>query len=421
MQDALTRFTAALQHAAKFDVLLRQYVLIRAASIFADGSEPYPSHTDEPLTGSVDKVLANWYAAHPIPEQNDLSSDAHTLLHHINPESGTAETILLSTLPRAFSDIEKTYQQWENCQTLDQYLARVQQVIDEINAYVPLSYAEHAWLTGIVTKGLQQPLSETSCERRRLLAIVAKQVHSWLQSQQFPRFVMTLGKTELRELFPRDEAYVIATSRVLLQNLQAHPEHMEPLLLDTLPSSLEQMPPSADWSNQDVTHLLERFVLVCQLLRSLNERIEHDLYTRIGSVLGIDGHGDTATTILAEIHQWTKQHVLLPGEQLSPNAQALYEALQTIEADPRSALLVRLPREIQEVREPYEQWRTAQTRQEYLVTLQEAAREIEQRGHVGEATPRVRQLWEQFKQQFSDLSTEEQRWLIKAFNEVFRS
>jgi hypothetical protein len=421
VQDALTRFTAALQHAAQFDVLLRQYVLTRAASIFADGTEPHLSHTDESHTGSVDEVLANWYTAHPMPEQNDLSSDAHTLLRHINPESGTAETILLSTLPRAFSDIEKAYQQWENCQTLDQYLTRVQQVVDEINAYVPLSYAEHAWLTSIVTKGLQQPLSETSWERRRFLAIVAKQVHSWLQAQRFPRFVLTLGETELRELCPRDETYVIATSRVLLQNLQARPENLEPLLLDTLPSSLEQITPSADWSNQDVAHLLERFVLVCQLLRSLNKRLEHDLYARIGSVFGIDGHGDTTATILAEIHQWPKQHVLLPGEQLSPNAQALYEALQTIETDPRSALLVRLPRKIKEVREPYDQWQTSQTRQEYLGMIQEAAREIEQRGHVGEATPRVQQLWEQFRQQFSDLSTEEQRWLIKAFNEVFHS
>jgi hypothetical protein len=417
VQDALTRFAAALQRAAQFDVLLRQYVLTSTARLFAD--EQWSPGQD--TQSSISDILTHWQEAHSLPEQNDLSEDARTLLRHIHADTTTTETLLLSTLPRAFADIGQAYQQWTDCQMLDHYLARVRLVVNEINAYVPLTYAEQSWLTGIVTKGLQQPLHETSFEQRRLLSIVAKHVHAWLAEQKLPQFSLTLGEAELRTLLPAVEEYVITSSRLLLNSFPHGPEHIESLLLDTLPASLiEETTRSADWCPQDTNNLLERFGVVCQLIRSLNEHIEHDVYMTLGSVFGVADKEDTTPTIVAGIRQWAQQHILLSGEKLSPNAEALYEALRMLDANPRNALLERLPKKIQEIRQPYNLWQDWQTRDEYIAVLREAAQEIEQRGHVGEATPRVRNLWEEFKQQYQNLTADEQRWLIKAFNEELR-
>jgi len=417
VQDALNRFVAALQHTAQFDVLLRQYVLTSTARCFAD-DQWSPGQDNQ---SSIEDILLHWRNAHILPEQNDLSEDACILLRNIATDTTTAETLLLSTLPRAFADIGQAYQQWKRCQMFDQYIARVRQVVGEINAYVPLTYAEQIWLTGIVTKGLQQPLHETSFEKRRLLSIVAKQVHAWLEDQQLPQFSMTLGEAELRILFPGIEEYVIITSRLLLNSFSNGSEYIESLLLDTLPATLlEQETSSTDWNTQDVGYLLERFGVVCQCVRSLNEHIEHDMYATLGGLLGIADKKDTTPTIVAGIRQWAQQHILLSGEKLSPNAEALYEALRMLDANPRNALLERLPRKIREIRQPYNLWQDWQTRDEYIAVLREAAQEIEQRGHVGEATPRVRNLWKKFKQQYEDLTADEQRWLIKAFNEELR-
>ncbi|NJN65901.1 MAG: hypothetical protein HC884_03885 [Chloroflexaceae bacterium] len=416
VQDALERFAAALQHASQFDMRLRQHVLTSIASIFADAYGP-PATDIRP---AIREVLAHWYTEHPIPAENDLSDDASILLRHITAETGDAETVLLSTLPRALADIGQAYQQWPTCQVLDHYLASVQQVVGEINAYVPLTGAEHAWLTSIVTQGLRRPLTETAWEQRRLLAIVAQHLHDWLSSHRLPRFAATLSEHDMRELFPKFQEPIIATGSVLVHCLSCLPDELASMLLTTLPAALGQHAASSEWGQNDVDDLLERFMLVCQLVRTLGNRLEHHLYTSIGKAFGVADDGDTIATILAGIHNWPKQHILLPGEKLSPNATALHSALQTSEADPRSALLVRLPREICEVGESYEKWQTWNIRTTYVTRICEAACEIAQRGRVGDATPQVQTLWEQFKAQLNELTPDERRWLIKAFNEEFQ-
>jgi hypothetical protein len=418
-QAALSRFTKAFQSATTSEGCLRHYVLTRITTIFKEYQHGTPDPVDEDKLSSVSDVVNYWYAAHPIPETNDLSEDARILLRHSNGDSPTFETVLLSSLPRAFPAIEQSYQQWESCTMLDRYLAKIQDVVQEIQTYIPLTEAEHTWLTSIVTKGLQQPLKQTAWEKNRVVAIVAEHIQAWLDNQRFPPFIATLEVHALRELFPKDEPYVIQASYHLLKSTQYAPEDMGTLLLDTLPSSLGQTASSALWSSQDVSQLLERCVAVCQFIRSLNSQLEHTLYTQLGMVFGIDGQEDTIMTIIAEIRHWTKQNVLLPGEKLSPNANALYKALQKMDSDYRSALLVKLPRTIQEVRQPYDQWNTWQISKTYITCVQEAAEEIAQRGRVGEATRQVQQVWEEFKQRYYTLSPEEQRWLIKTFNEEF--
>jgi hypothetical protein len=122
------------------------------------------------------------------------------------------------------------------------------------------------------------------------------------------------------------------------------------------------------------------------------------------------------TTCLQENHG---RNWLLPGEQLSPNAAALFQILQSTNGDSALLFLERLPQRLCEVQAPYGQWETWQTRNAYVAALRVAVEEIETRGQVRDATPRAQQLWDTFRREVEDLTPDERRWLIKMFSEAF--
>lgn len=417
VQEALTRFAVALHNTANIDALMRQHILTRLALVFSAS----PTLTTAEAQATLGDMLTHWRDMHPIPAPHDLSKEAGIVLHHVSSGHDAPETTLLTTLPRALPSIDQSYQQWANYAIGEQYLVTVEQAVQEINAYVPLTEAEYQWLTGLVEQGLRQPLTVDSREQTRLVQGISQQLTAWLCGLRLPAFCITLSEHDLGTLFPLADATVLAAGRLLIGQATGTTGVGAALLLATLPASLGVSQPHQQWDTTDAAGLIAQFTQVCQMLTDLNTVLAQQVYTAVGAVVGMNDPDVPPDTLLSYLHTWHAAHVLLPGEQLSPDAQALFHALQQNSIDPATLLLERLPQRMREVQAPYGQWHTWQTRNAYVDALRGAVQEIEDRGRVRDATPRAQELWETLTRQMAELTSDEQRWLIKMFDEAFRA
>jgi hypothetical protein len=416
VQDALARFETALREAANIDTLLRQHILTRLAVVFSDS----PTLTTAEAQAALSDIVINWRDRHPIPAQHDLSPEAGVVLHQVSSGIDALETTLLIDLPRALPGIDQSYQQWGDYARLEQYITTVERAVQEINVYVPLTDVEYQWLTGLVEQGLQQPLQNDSREQTRLVQGVSQQLNDWLRALNLPAFCTTLSEHDLRDLFPEAEAMTLTTGKLLI-DYTANATVADTLLLTTLPATLGIDRPSQQWEASDVEALITQFKQVCQMLTSLNTILAQQVYAAIGATIDANDPAASPGTLLSRLHAWRDAHVLLRGEELSPDARALFQALQQNSADPRALLLERLPQQLREVQAPYGQWATWQTRNTYVDVLRKAVQEIEEKGRVRDATPRAQELWETFRHHMEELTPDERRWLIKQFNEAFHA
>ncbi len=268
---------------------------------------------------------------------------------------------------------------------------------------------------------MRQPLDKPPREQRRLARVVADQLGAWIGERRLPTFSAALMTEELRELFPQVEATLLDALLLLLRFNPASGVDDVRFLAVNLPQALGINQRSLEWSETDVTSLLDRFVAVCRLLLEINSALTKHLYEAIGHVFDVNVNGQGPASLVAHMRTWREAHILLSNEQLSPDAAVVFDALQTMADEPDTLLLTRLPSQLTLVRTPYQKWLAWNQRQVYVQALQNAVQEIQQLGKVGEATPRVRSLWEHLTQQINELTFDERRWLIKAFNDEFRS
>ena len=98
----------------------------------------------------------------------------------------------------------------------------------------------------------------------------------------------------------------------------------------------------------------------------------------------------------------------------------MFDLLQRINGDVAGLILITLPKSLREIRAPYGQWATWDTRHPYLATLREAAAEIVAKGTVNAATPKAQAIWGEFKAGLTTLSADERRWLIKKVQDELR-
>lgn len=411
VERAVERVSAALKHAANLDALLRKHTLTRII-------KPFATTADD--TTNVDEILRTWRTAHPIPLENDLEENARILLGQID-NSSDAETTLLITLPRALTTIDQSYQQWRTYEDLERYVQIVTAAVTEIDHYMPLTNIEQRWLIGVAHEALRRPLANPPREKRRLTQAVASQITNWLYEQQLPPFATTLTVTNLSDLFPDASPLQIeATAWLLNFNLQ-HSANPIQMLLTDLPRILGFDATVDSWNESTIAKLLSTLNSVCDRISNLNNATAHQLLADIGPIFGIEPNGGSVGTLVAKLRAWRQSYVLFPNETLSPDAAMVSEILSAPADDPLNLLLTTLPSKLCEIRTPYGDWHTWDQRTTYVRSLTVAAAEIAQRGHISDATPRVQTLWETFKAQIADLSRDEQRWLIKAFNEEFRT
>jgi hypothetical protein len=408
VDQALNRLAIALKNAANIDALLRKYTLEHVLRSFS--KEP---------TGTAAGMLGEWRTAHPMAIENDLDEAGRIVLEQID-QSSDADTTLLITLPRALPQVVQSYQQWKSFAQIREYIDTVARAVQAIERYTPLSTGEWQWLTGIVNTALHMPLINAPHEKGMLTKLVSKYVADWLAKLELPAFAVTLTSDELRELFPLLSGVQIIAIGVLLQS--ADPLRTDPAtwLLITLPSVFTRGSNEANFDEAHVDGMLTELSIVCSQLGRLNEASMRHLLDEVGIAFGVNGSHDGAGSLIYKLRAWRQSYVLFAHETLSPDAALVSETLVATTDDPLKLLLTTLPDRLREVRVPYGRWSTWEQRKVYLQSLAAAASEIEQRGRVNEATPEVQQLWENLKAQISNLSHDEQRWLIKTFSEEFQ-
>ncbi len=411
VERAVGRLGVALKHAANLDALLRKHILAEVLQSFAiEGAETVASA----------QIVRQWRDTHPIPTENDLETDAQIVLGQIE-SSSDAETTLLITLPRALPQIAQSYQQWRAYADLQRYRDTVAAAVTAVNSYTPLTNAELRWLTGIVTEALRRPFTKPPREKNRLVLAVGEQLADWLGKLGLPTFAPTLTAIELQELFPAaPSAQIVAMMQLFKANGQLRVDPAM-LLLTDLPAMLGNGEQSDSLSEADAETLLPAFDAVCTRIHELNDAITRRLFDEIGDTFGIDASGDSAGILVGKLRTWRQSYVLFASETLSADAAFISEALSAPTDDPFKLLLTTLPSRLREVKAAYGSWHSWDERTKYLHSLTAAAREIEQRGHVSDATPQVQALWESLKSQIAELSCDEQRWLIKAFSEEFQA
>lgn len=411
VEQAVKRINAALKQAAKLDTILRKHTLACVSKPFLDERE---SPTD------LTEGLRAWRKVHPIPSENDLDEAARIVLDQIDNLSD-AETTLLTTLPRALPAIAQSYQQWRNYADLEQYAQIVAVAISAIHSYAPLTQLETNWLRGIVTEVLRRPLVNQPHEKHRLAQAVAVHMANWLREQRLPAFVSTLTATDLNDLFPDTPQPQLDAMLALFATdmMSSDPAHF--FLVD-LPHHFGIDSESACWEAPSADDLLVQLRDVCKQISKLTDATTQRLLSAIGSIFGVETNGSSPGTLVEKLRAWRQSHVLFVDEApLSSDATLVSDLLASSVDDPISLLLITLPSKLREVRAPYGNWPSWGQREIYLQSLNAAATEITQRGHVSDATPHVEQLWEHFKSEIANLSVDEKRWLIKAFNEDFRS
>jgi hypothetical protein len=409
VERAVARLRDALKHAANLDAFLRKHTLALTLKPFA------PAAGGDATPGVI---LTSWRESRPIPAENDLDENAQILLGQID-SSSDAETTLLIALPRALPQIAQSYQQWRSYADLKRYVSILIDAVAAINSYTPLSDAEQRWLSKTVTVVLHRPLINPPREKHRLAAVVGEHFADWLRQQDFPGFVATLTATELRDLFPQATAAQIATIGEVLRSDEKLRTDPGELLLVDLPVMLGASLSEEVLSEEVVESLLPALAEICWQISELKGKTTQRLLAEIGPIFGVGATEDGPNTLLSRLRAWRQSYVLFANEPLSPDAALISDALSASTDDPLKLLLDTLPGKLCEVRVPYGSWRSWDQRRTYLNSLSTAAKEISQRGQVSEATPHVRNLWERLKEEISNLSRDEQRWLIKAFDEEF--
>jgi hypothetical protein len=414
VERAVGRLGIALKHAANLDALLRKHTLAEILQCFAAESTE---------TGAPADLLRQWRAAHPIPPDNDLDElnpNAQIVLGQIE-SSSDAETTLLINLPRALPQIAQSYQQWCAYADLQRYRETVAAAVQVIDSYTPLTSVELRWLTGIVTDALHRPLVNPPREKNRLVLVVGAHVADWLTGQGLPAFATLLTATELRDLFPEASPAQIEAMVQLFEASEQLRVDPAKILLVTLPSILGTSEAADNLNEQDIEVLLSAFGMVCTYIHELNKAIMRRLFDEISTTFGIEAPGDGPAMLVSKLRTWRQSYVLFASETLSPDAALVSQALIAPTDDPLKLLLTTLPGRLREVRAPYGNWHSWEERTKYLQSLTAAATEIAQRGRVSDATPHVQALWEGLKTQIAELSSDEQRWLIKAFSEEFQA
>ena len=269
---------------------------------------------------------------------------------------------------------------------------------------------------------LQYPLAAAVHEQQRLIQRVYPTITDWRRKQPLPDFTLSLGDADLDQLFASAEPNTRVAARLLLQTHETTLDGMTTFLLDALPAALGLASPSKEWQQADVSAALTNLRAACQLVAQLPARLNSHMYAEIGAVFGLDpAHNSTSDTLERALNQWRTQYVLLPDEQLSPNARTVFEMLHRINGDLAGMILTALPKHLREIRAPYGQWTTWETRQMYLATLREAVAEIVAKGTVKDATVRAQQLWHEFQAGITTLSADERRWLIKKVQDELRA
>ncbi|NJL05929.1 MAG: hypothetical protein HC911_13690 [Chloroflexaceae bacterium] len=412
VQQGLQRVRVALQHAQNLKLYLCEY-LLSALSAYLAPSSPAPTAHD--LTA----LLGAWLAQHPIPDQHDLSAETALVLQYLKGSVAQPEPALLIDLPRALPNIGQPYDQWTTYAQITDYLTSVRTAINELEQYTPTPAPVARWLIGIIEQGLGQSLPQRPYEQTRLVQAVRAPFTAWLAALHLPSFSPTLTDTDLRALFPDAPPTVYAASRLCIKAAFNPSTLDQNFFLQHLPAALGNTTPPAMWDDPHVERLLDQFAEICTSLARIPYQLKQQLCSELGTVLD-QSDVRALEQLLATLQTWRKQHVILNEQELSANAKAVLTVLQPTGNEPSTLLLEQLPKQLREVRAPYGQWASWQTRTSYRSALQDAVREIETKGRVTVASERVQQLWERLRHDLHQLSQDEQRWLIKQFSEEFR-
>jgi hypothetical protein len=408
---ALKRIEGALPLAAALETRLRRYVMDRIMRLFGATIEAV-----EDLPAAA--VLTRWRDRYAIPEPNDLSAEAKSLLFHIGAWAGDAETLLLTTLPRSIGSISRPLHQWERLDVLETYAETLGSWIAEIVGYEPLTPAIYSWLDGAL-RSLHRPVpASLPRERRRLTALVASEVSAWLREQRLPAFVAELAGDELRAVVPQADALMIDALMLMLR--RDADRVAEVLISQELPAALGLDSRSELWMEQEVGAAVERFATVCRLVEMLPGELREELLRDIGRIFVTDAVPVAAKDVLASMREWRAAYVVLPNDPLSPDARLLYESLGSVDDDAESLLLRRLPSRIADVRTPYGNWPRWSMRARYLDSLRSAADEIAECGLVGAGSESAGRLWHEFRIRLGALGDDELRWVVKTFRDEFQ-
>ncbi len=413
VQQALQRVRETVRHAEQLDTYLRAYILAELAAMLAPPAPTAPTASD--LTA----LLAAWLEQHPIPDTHDLSATAALVLQHLKASIADPESVLLSKLPCALPAIGQPYHQWQTDASLDTYFTIVRTALQELAQYTPTPEPVRRWLTGIIEQGLRQSLLQRPHEQTRLVQAVSAPFTAWLTALRLPAFSTTLTDADLHALLPDTSPAVRAATLVCIPVACKQIAIDQAFLLQHLPAALGTTSPPATWDAAHVDRLLAQVAEVCMSLSQIPNQLEQQLCIELGTV--IDQPDVRAVEqLLATLQTWRNQHVILNQQGLSADARAVLATLQGTGNEPRTLLLEQLPKQLRDVRAPYGQWPSWQTRTCYRAAFQAAVREIETKGRVAQASERVQTLWKRLRDDLRQLSEDDQRWLIKQFKEEFR-
>lgn len=408
VESNVQRFAQALNGATALDARLRQHIQRRIGGLFTS-NKPVELST-------LQDVMKAWCSAHSIPAENDLSDAARTLLELL--EGTELETLLTHALPRALPAIGLPYQSWPSIATLDNYVAVVAGAVREIEAYTPLAEPVAAWLRGLVVDVLDRRLPSEPREQRRFAEIAARELRAWQRDLSLPAFSPTLTASDLDTLHADAPTWQSTAMLVLLRDSAA--TDPATLVLVDLPAALGEITAAHHWNLAQATTLIERFRHVQTALCDLPAALSDQLCGEIAPVFGGNGCAASPAALLRHMREWRSQYVVLPNQPLTADAKLLLDVLQSADT-PDELVLQRLPGRMTTLRTPFPRWESWQQRADYRNAFETVAREIERIGTVGEASSDALALWTDLQSRMKHLHSDDQRWLIKMFNDEFHA
>ncbi|NCC32608.1 MAG: hypothetical protein EOM24_11400 [Chloroflexia bacterium] len=406
---ALRRLEIVLPLAASLETRLQRYVQQQIVALFG-------ARVGAAADATANEVLAQWRDRYCIPEPNDLSTEAKSLLFHINNWAGEAEPLVLTTLPRALSAVGRPVRQWEQFDLLKSYVEALRSLLGEIASYEPLSAPAYLWLSGVL-RAIEREQATLPRERRKLTELVATELSVWLRERHLPPFVADLDLEQLKSIFPDADAPTLNALHWLLhREAVTTAEH---LVSQDLPVALGLPLEHTQWDEPGVKRAIKRFVGVCHRVGTLPDTLRRGLYGEISQIFHAITPVTSSAELLAQMRTWRSSYVILPKDAVSDNARLVYESLAGREDDPDTLLLERLPAKMGEVREMYGRWRSWSLRDRYLHALKLSAEEIEQYA-VHRTNDQGEALWHDFRRRLAELGADEQRWVVKAFRDEFQ-
>lgn len=406
---ALRRLETVLPLAASLETRLQRHVMQQIVQVFG-------RYVDVAAAAPAQTVLAAWQARHRIPEPNDLSAEAKSILFHSANWGNEAAPLLLTTLPRALSAVGSPVHQWEQFDLLKCYAEALGQRLAEIAQYEPLSIPVDGWLSGFLS-AIERPKTTLPRERRQLTALVAQELGEWLRERRLPPFVADLSLDDLRAILPASAETELTALMVLLQRDATNATHG--LVSEALPGALGLPAEHEQWDAPSVTAAVTQLRAVCCHVGTLPAALRRELYRAIGQIFGAATAISSPAELLELMRTWRSSYVILPKDSVSANARLVYEALAGRENDPDALLLQRLPSRMAEVREAYGRWSNWSIRDHFLAALKQSAEEIAQYA-VNVTNDQAETLWQDFRRRIATLSVDEQRWVVKAFREEFQ-